>query len=52
LAIDPKAGVSSPKSGENCQMLSPDGRYLFFIRDADIYWIEAAVIEKTIKAER
>jgi ankyrin repeat protein len=41
-------GVSSPKSGENCQMLSPDGRYLFFTRGGDIYWIDAGVIEKTI----
>ena len=39
--------VSSPQSGENCQMLSPDGRYLFFTRDGDIYWVDAAVIEKT-----
>ncbi len=39
--------VSSPKSGENCQMLSPDGRYLFFTRNGDIYWIDAAVIKKT-----
>ena len=36
--------VSSPKSGENCQMLSPDGRYLFFTRGGDIYWVDAAVI--------
>jgi hypothetical protein len=28
-------------------MLSPDGRYLFFTRDGDIYWVDAAVIEKT-----
>lgn len=40
-------GVSSPGSGENCQMLSPDGRYLFFTRDGDICWVDAAVIEKT-----
>ncbi|MBP1595599.1 MAG: hypothetical protein H6Q05_976 [Acidobacteria bacterium] len=39
--------VSSPKSGENCQMLSPDGRYLFFTRGGDIYWVDASVIEKT-----
>jgi hypothetical protein len=45
-------GVSSPGSGENCQMLSPDGRYLFFTRDGDIYWIDAAVIEKTKAADQ
>jgi len=37
--------VNSPKSGENCQMLSPDGGYLFFTRGGDIYWVDAAVIE-------
>jgi len=44
--------VSSARSGENCQMLSPDGRYLFFTRDGDIYWIDAAVIEKSRPAVR
>ncbi len=39
--------INSPESGENCQMLSPDGRYLFFTRAGDIYWVDAAVIEKT-----
>jgi hypothetical protein len=38
--------ISSPQSGENCQMLSPDGRYLFFTRGGDIFWVDAAVIEK------
>ncbi len=44
------ASVSSPSSGENCQMFSPDGRYLFFTRDGDIYWVDAAIIERTKKA--
>ncbi len=39
------SGVCSPKSGENCQMLSPDGRFLFFTRGGDIYWVDAAVIK-------
>lgn len=39
--------VSSPERGENCQMLSPNGRYLFFTRDGDIYWVDASVIKKT-----
>ncbi len=43
--------VSSPRSGENCQMLSPDGRYLFLTRGGDIYWVAAAVIEKARSAE-
>jgi ankyrin repeat protein len=36
-------------SHENCPMLSPDGKYLFFIsqkgQTADIYWVDAAVLE-------
>lgn len=44
--------VSSPAAGENCQMLSPDGRYLFFTRRGDIYWVDAAVMEKTPDAEK
>jgi hypothetical protein len=38
--------INSPKAGVNCQMLSPDGRYLFFTRGGDIYWIDAAVVEQ------
>ncbi len=38
------SGVNSPNSGENCQMLSPDGRYLFFTRTGDIFWVDASVI--------
>ncbi len=26
--------------------LSPDGRRLFFHRDGDIYWVDAAVLDK------
>jgi Tol biopolymer transport system component len=37
-------------SSEFCPMLSPDGRYLFFTSgrggDDDIYWIDAAIIER------
>lgn len=40
------SGISSPGSGENCQMLSPDGRYLFFTRGSDIYWVDASVIRQ------
>jgi Tol biopolymer transport system component len=36
-------------SGENCPMLSPDGKYLFFISQRgqtnDIYWVDSAVLE-------
>lgn len=38
--------LSSPQSGENCQMLSPDGRYLFFTRGGDIFWVDASVIKR------
>jgi ankyrin repeat protein len=36
-------------SHENCPMLSPDGKYLFFIsqrsQTADIFWVDAAILE-------
>lgn len=38
--------VNSDRAGVNCQMLSPDGRYLFFTRSGDIYWVDAAVVER------
>jgi ankyrin repeat protein len=30
---------------ESCPTVSPDGRYLFFGRDDDIYWVSAKVID-------
>ncbi|MCX6556248.1 MAG: ankyrin repeat domain-containing protein [Candidatus Aminicenantes bacterium] len=30
---------------ENCPMLSPDGKFLFFTRNNDIYWVDALVIK-------
>ncbi|MFZ2490573.1 MAG: ankyrin repeat domain-containing protein [Thermoanaerobaculia bacterium] len=35
--------VNSPASSENCPMLSPDGRFLFFSRGGDVYWVDAVV---------
>ncbi|HNR39644.1 MAG TPA: ankyrin repeat domain-containing protein [Acidobacteriota bacterium] len=29
---------------EQCPALSPDGRYLFFTRDGDIYWVDARIL--------
>jgi hypothetical protein len=45
-----EGGINSPDAGVNCQMLSSDGRYLFFTRGftarrGDIYWVDASVIE-------
>jgi ketosteroid isomerase-like protein len=37
------------KANENCPILSPDGKYLFFTSADDIYWVSAQVIE-TLKA--
>lgn len=31
---------------ESCPTVSPDGQFLFFGRDHDIYWVSAAIIEK------
>jgi hypothetical protein len=32
-------------SREMCPSLSPDGRFLFFSRDGDIYWVDAEIIQ-------
>ncbi len=37
--------INTNDAGVNCQMLSPDGRYLFFTRGGDIYWADASIIE-------
>ncbi len=29
---------------ENCAMVTPDGKYLFFTRAGDIYWVDARII--------
>jgi hypothetical protein len=33
-------------SGNIAASLSPDGRYLFFTNDRDIYWVDAKIIEE------
>lgn len=40
------AAINTIDAGVNCQMLSPDGRYLFFTRGGDIYWVDASVVEE------
>jgi hypothetical protein len=37
---------NEPREYEGCPTVSPDGKFLFFGRDHDIYWVDAAVIEK------
>ena len=37
--------INTPQH-ENCPMLSPDGRFLFFTRQGDIYWLDAAIIKE------
>jgi ankyrin repeat protein len=39
-------GQADTKEYESCPTISPDGKFLFFGRDHDIYWVNAAVIEK------
>jgi Tol biopolymer transport system component len=31
---------------EMCPCVSPDGRFLFFCRDGDIYWVDASIIQE------
>ncbi len=45
------AGVNS-KAHENCAMLTPDGKYLFFTRAGDIYWVDARIIEEFRPAKK
>jgi Tol biopolymer transport system component len=33
-------------ANEMCASVSPDGRYLFFSRQGDIYWLDARIIEE------
>lgn len=41
-----KMGNEINQSGsENCPYVSPDGKYLFFGRSGDIYWVDSKVIE-------
>jgi len=37
---------SEPREYESCPTVSPDGKYLFFGRDHDIYWVSAGVIDR------
>lgn len=50
---DENDGWTTPKNmgdqinsdgNENCPILSPDGKFLFFTRNDDIYWLDASVI--------
>jgi len=34
---------------ENCPILSPDRKFLFFTRNGDIYWVDAGVIQELKK---
>ncbi|HSQ34946.1 MAG TPA: ankyrin repeat domain-containing protein [Candidatus Binatia bacterium] len=36
---------------ENCPVLSPDGKFLFFTRNDDIFWLDATVI-RNLKGEQ
>lgn len=34
---------------ENCPLLSPDGKYLFYTSDHDIYWVDARILKQYAK---
>lgn len=45
---DDTGNWSTPKDmGLNGELpsLSPDGKYLFFIKNDDVYWVDAQIIE-------
>jgi hypothetical protein len=39
-----KAGINLKKAGTGNATLSPDGRFLFFSRSGDIYWVSTKII--------
>lgn len=41
-----KAKYLGKEFSGNCSTLSPDGKYLFFMKNRDIYWVSAKIIEK------
>ena len=42
----PIPAVNRASTDEMCASLSPDGRYLFFVRDLQIWWVDAAVLDR------
>jgi len=43
--------VINTKEHEGYPIVSPDGKYLFFVRNGDVYWVDAKVIEKLKRKE-
>ena len=37
--------VVNTKEHEGYPIVSPDGRYLFFVRNGDVYWVDAKIVE-------
>ncbi len=44
-APQPIPAINRPNADEMCASLSPDGRYLFFVRELEIWWVDAAVLD-------
>ena len=40
-----KAGINLKKAATGSASLSPDGRFLFFSRSGDIYWVSTKIID-------
>jgi hypothetical protein len=43
-AINMGERMNTP-GGNMCASLSPDGKYIFYLRNRDIYWVDAKIIE-------
>ena len=43
--------VINTKEHEEYPIVSADGKYLFFVRNGDVYWVDARVIEKLKRKE-
>ena len=45
LAPTPLPSPVNTPEGELCPVVSPDGRYLFFMRSGHVYWVDASCID-------
>jgi ankyrin repeat protein len=50
-ARDMGSAINTPQH-ENCPMLSPDGRFLFFTRKGDVWWMDAGIIKEMERQAR
>lgn len=45
-------GIVNTEKSEFCPYITPDGKYFFFYRDGDIYWVSADIIYNLVKSQK